>query len=66
MPKKFGANTKQTEARARIEEKKLSEKLQKEKQLEDVLWTDEDDKSFQRKKQRKVRTLIDLLGNRSS
>ncbi|CAN7938878.1 unnamed protein product [Ixodes hexagonus] len=52
MPKKFGTNTKSAEARAKKEEVKLADKVQKERAAQDALWID-DDKHIARKQQRK-------------
>jgi len=52
MPKKFGSNSKASEARERKEAVKIAEKERKEREAEDALWRD-DDKHVVRKQQRK-------------
>lgn len=55
MPKKFhGENTKAVTARARKEAVRQTEKANKEKEIEDAYWAD-DNKTAIRKQQRKVR-----------
>ncbi len=55
MSKKFGTNTKSAEARARKDAVKQANEREKEKNLEDEYWRD-DDKNVQKKQQRKVLT----------
>lgn len=58
MPKKFaGENSKAAVARVRKNAAKTEQQLQKQKQIEDEYWKD-DDKHILRKQQRKVSCII--------
>ena len=61
MPKKWkGDNPKAAEARERKEAKKQAELDRKQRAEEDAYWQD-DDKHVQKKEQRKVRTVPNIL-----